>query len=266
MALPTPKGAISAQQATFRLPGRSKPVLVNVSFALQPGESLGIVGPSASGKSTLLRLLVGAWPCSAGMVRLDGADIYSWPRQELGRYIGYLPQDVELFSGTVRDNIARLTAGTPEDIVKAAQAAHAHEMILALPKGYDTEIGQGGHNLSGGQRQRLGLARALYGEPRLVVLDEPNANLDAVGEEALLAALANLKKQGVTVIVVAHRPVLLAGMDKMLVLNDGAVDSFGPREEIMKRFARPPAPRPAQGNVVMMSAPHSGGETPAQGA
>jgi PrtD family type I secretion system ABC transporter len=266
MALPAPKGALTVQQASFRTPGRSKPILANISFALQPGESLGIIGPSASGKSTLLRLLVGAWPCSAGLVRLDGADIYSWPRQELGRYIGYLPQDVELFSGTVRDNIARLSDGTPDEIVNAAQAAHAHEMILALPKGYDTEIGQGGHNLSGGQRQRIGLARALYGQPRLVVLDEPNANLDALGEEALMAALANLRKQGVTIIVVAHRPALLSGMDKLAVLGEGTLEGFGPREEVMKRYARGPGARPAQGNVVQMPGPLAGAEAPAQGS
>jgi PrtD family type I secretion system ABC transporter len=263
MELPAPRGALAVQHAGLRLPGAAKPILHNVSFALEPGEALGIIGPSASGKSTLLRLLVGAWPCSSGIVRLDGADIYTWPRQELGRYVGFLPQDVELFSGTVRDNIARLSDGAPEDIVRAAKAANAHEMILSLPKGYETEVGQGGHNLSGGQRQRIGLARALYGNSRFIALDEPNANLDSAGEEALFASLAELKKQGVTVVVVAHRPSLLAGMDKVLVLSEGTVQAFGPREEVMKRYMRPQPARSAQANVVKLSASFVG-DAPAQ--
>ncbi len=168
-------------------------MLSNISLELLPGEALGIVGPSASGKSTLVRLLVGAWPCTGGVVRLDGANIYAWPRAELSQYIGYLPQDVELFEGTVRENIARMSEGDPEAVVRAAQRARAHEMILGLPQGYDTEIGSSGHRLSGGQSQRIGFARALYGEPRLVVLDEPNSNLDAAGEESLLNALAALQ-------------------------------------------------------------------------
>jgi ABC-type protease/lipase transport system fused ATPase/permease subunit len=182
--------------------------------------------------------MVGAWPCAAGVVRLDGADLYSWPRQEISRYIGYLPQDVELFGGTVRENIARLTEGEPADIVAAAKLANAHDMILGLPKGYDTDIGDRAQRLSGGQRPRVGLARALYGEPRLVVLDEPNSNLDGPGEEALSATIAELKKRGVTVVIVAHRPSILASMDKILVLNEGAVEAFGPRAEVFARFAQ----------------------------
>jgi ABC-type protease/lipase transport system fused ATPase/permease subunit len=172
-------------------------------------------------------------------VRLDGADIHAWPRQELGRFIGYLPQDVELFSGSVRENIARMTEGEPEAIVRAARRAHAHEMILALPQGYDTQIGENGHDLSGGQAQRIGIARALYGEPRLVVLDEPNANLDGMGEAALLTTVRELKQQGVTLVVVAHRPGILLTMDKMLVMRaNGTIEAFGPRAEIMQRYTR----------------------------
>jgi len=260
MALPAPAGKLSAIRVGYISPLTRKPVLNNVSFELQPGESLGIVGPSASGKSTLVRLLVGAWPCVAGNVRLDGADIYAWPRAELSRYVGYLPQDVELFSGTIRENIARMSDGDPAAVVTAAKRAGAHEMILGLPKGYDTEIGQRGHRLSGGQAQRIGIARALYGEPKLVVLDEPNSNLDTAGEEALLFTLAMLKRDGVTAVIVAHRPSILASIDKLMVLRpDGSVDAFGPRAEVMAQFTRraqPQQPPPQQqqqqapGNVV----------------
>ncbi|HEX4534878.1 MAG TPA: type I secretion system permease/ATPase, partial [Rhizomicrobium sp.] len=261
MPLPAPTGRLEVQRVGYMPPGARKPILNSVSFDLQPGDSVGVIGPSASGKSTLTRLLVGAWPCTAGSVRLDGADIYAWPRQELSHYIGYLPQDVELFTGTVRDNIARLTEGSPEAIVRAARLANAHEMILALPNGYDTEIGENGQKLSGGQRQRIGIARALYGDPKLIALDEPNSNLDATGEEALAATLVELKKLGVTVIVVAHRPSILGSVDKMLVMRDGLVEAFGPRDEVMRKFTRgapqraqggaPPAP---QTNVVSLSA------------
>jgi PrtD family type I secretion system ABC transporter len=249
MALPAPSGHLQVQRVSYVVPVGRRPVLSNVSFELKAGESLGIIGPSAAGKSTLMRLLIGAWPCAAGAVRLDGGDIYAWPRQELSRYIGYLPQDVELFSGSVRENIARLTQGDPEDIVRAAKLAHAHEMILALPNGYDTDIGEQGHRLSGGQRQRIGLARSLYGDPRLVALDEPNSNLDAAGEEALMQTLLALKQQGVTVAVVAHRPMILDNMDKMLALRDGMVEAFGPRAEIMQRYAARGPQRTAHAEV-----------------
>lgn len=240
MKLPAPTGRIQVASAFYVAPNARRNILSNVSFELQPGESLGIIGPSASGKSTLLRLLVGAWPCAAGSVRLDGADIYAWPRAELSRYIGYLPQDVELFAGTVRENIARMGDADPEQVVRAAQRAGAHEMILELPKGYDTDIGDYGHSLSGGQSQRIGIARALYGEPKLVVLDEPNSNLDNAGEQALLETLTALKNDGVTVIMVAHRPSIIQNVDKMLALrSNGSVDAFGPRAEVMQRFIKP---------------------------
>jgi PrtD family type I secretion system ABC transporter len=237
MSLPAPAGLLQAVRVTYAPPGATKAVLSNISFALMPGETLGVIGPSASGKSTLARLLIGAWPCNAGAVRLDGADIYSWPRAELSRHIGYLPQDIELFAGTVRENIARLTQGDPAAVVAAAKLAGAHEMILALPDGYDTQIGEQGARLSGGQRQRIGLARALYGEPKLVVLDEPNSSLDTQGEDALAATLAELKQRRVTVVVVAHRPSITAHADKMLALRDGMVEAFGGHHDMMQRYA-----------------------------
>jgi PrtD family type I secretion system ABC transporter len=257
MALPAPLGRIQVERAGFGIPGASRPIIGNVNFDLLPGEYLGIIGPSASGKSTLVRLLVGAWPCLSGHVRLDGADIFAWPRAELSRYIGYLPQDVELFGGSVRENIARLTEGDPESVVAAAKLAGAHEMILALPNGYDTDIGESGHKLSGGQRQRIGIARALFGDPRFVVLDEPNSNLDTGGEEALVGTLVELKRRNVTVIIVAHRPNILGIIDKMLALRDGTVESYGPRAEVMQRYLARNVRAP-QPNVVPLSpaAPH----------
>jgi PrtD family type I secretion system ABC transporter len=241
--LPAPAGRLGVERVSFALRGAETPILRGVSFELAAGESLGIIGPSASGKSTLARLVVGVWKPTMGAVRLDGADVAAWPRERLGPYIGYLPQDVELFAGTVSDNIARLGEPDADRVIAAAQAAHVHDMILRLPKGYDTEIGEGGQALSPGQRQRIGLARALYGEPRLVVLDEPNANLDTDGDEALLRTLRRLKEKGVTALIVAHRPSLLGGVDKLLMLRDGSVELFGPRAEIMARVTRaaPPA-------------------------
>ncbi len=258
MPLPPPEGRLRASGVQYVVPATRRIVVANVGFELAPGESLGLIGPSASGKSTLARLLVGAWPCTSGSVRLDGADIFAWPRALLNPYIGYLPQDVELFGGTVRDNIARMTEGDPDAVVRAARLANAHDMILALPKGYETEIGDAGHFLSGGQRQRIGIARALYGEPRLVVLDEPNANLDSAGEQALVATLAELKRLRVTVIVVAHRPAVLVNMDKILVMSPaGGMAAFGPTAEIMSQVSQgphpeptAPAPRPFQGMVM----------------
>lgn len=243
-ALPKPSGQISAERLVFAAPGAEKAIIKGVSFDLKAGESMGLIGPSASGKSTLVRLMLGIWPPHSGIVRLDGGDIASWPRSRLGRYIGYLPQDVELFSGTVAENIARLGEPEPQAIIAAAQRANAHEMILRLPQGYDTQIGEGGAALSGGQRQRIGLARALYGKPRIVVLDEPNANLDGEGEAALAQAMAGVRQAGITLIVVSHRPSLLAGVDKLLVLREGSVEMFGPRTEVLSRLTRGAVPPP----------------------
>ena len=255
-ALPALSGKIAAERLVFAVPGAEKAIIKGITFELNAGESLGLIGPSASGKSTLARLLLGVWQPHSGTVRLDGADIASWPRQRLGPYIGYLPQDVELFAGTVAENIARLEQPEAESVIGAAQRANAHEMILRLPQGYDTQIGEGGAALSGGQRQRIGLARALYGTPRLVLLDEPNANLDGEGEAALLKAMAALKQSGATLIVVTHRPSLLADMDKLLVLRDGTLELFGPRTEVLTRLTRgtvpPPPQAPAAGSPATM--------------
>ena len=237
--LPVPTGAIEAERVTFAFPGAERPALRGVSFGVQAGESLGIVGPSASGKSTLLRVVLGVWKPASGAMRLDGADAAAWPRERLGAHVGYLPQDVELFAGTVAENVARLGEPDPGAVVRAAQRAHVHDMILRLPKGYDTEVGEGGQALSAGQRQLVALARALYGDPRLVVLDEPNASLDHQGDAALLATLDELKKNQVTVLIVAHRPSLLRGVDKLLFLREGAVEMFGPRAAVMARVTRP---------------------------
>ena len=233
LRLPEPAGRLELESLTFgAVPG--KPALIKgVRLTLEAGESLGLVGPSASGKTTLVRLILGIRKPQAGTVRLDSADIALWDRDALGQYVGYLPQDVALFAGTVAENIARLGAVDSARIVQAARLAHAHEMILRLPEGYDTEIGDAGTILSGGQRQRIALARALYGNPRLVVLDEPNANLDAEGEAALKAALQELKARGVTLIVVGHRPALMAQLDKLAVLKAGALEAFGPSAAIL---------------------------------
>ena len=230
--LPAPKGAVSVERVVFGLRGQDRPVIKGISFEISAGETLAIVGPSAAGKSTLTRLLVGLWKPTSGAVRLDGADISSWPRERLGPHIGYLPQDVELFAGTVSDNIARLGEIDSPAVIQAAMRANAHEMILRLPQGYDTPVGEGGAFLSAGQRQRVALARALYGNPRLVVLDEPNSNLDIEGDNALTEALLTLKSDGVTVVIVTHRTSFLALGDKVLLLREGAVEKFGTPVEI----------------------------------
>jgi PrtD family type I secretion system ABC transporter len=240
--LPAPLGALTADRVMFGFRGQDAPVIKQVSFAIEPGEMLAIVGPTAAGKSTLARLLIGLWKPVAGTVRLDGSDLALWPRDRLGPHLGYMPQTVELFAGTVAENIARLAQVDSAEVVAAAQRANAHELILRLPQGYDTPIGDGGAHLSGGQRQRIALARALYGRPRLVVLDEPNSNLDNDGEAALVTALRALKAEGVTIVAITHRTALLAAADKILVLRDGAVEKFGPINEIMRavRAGEPP--------------------------
>jgi ATP-binding cassette subfamily C protein/ATP-binding cassette subfamily C protein EexD len=228
----------------YGLPGQSTAIIKGVSFTLQAGESLAIIGPSAAGKTTLIRMLIGTLAPTTGHVRLDGADVFTWQREDFGRYVGYLPQDVELFDGTVFSNIARMAEAAPEAVFAAATLAGCHEMILRLPQGYETEIGEGGQHLSGGQRQLVGLSRALFGAPKLVVLDEPNSNLDGDAEAALQRALETLKTRGTTVILVSHRPALVQGVDKVLLLKDGAAEMFGPRAEILKRLAPPARPVP----------------------
>ena len=230
--LPPPKGALSVERVVFGFRGQDRPVIRGVSFELQIGELLVIVGPSAAGKSTLTRLLVGLWKPMSGVVRLDGADVSSWPREQLGPHIGYLPQDVELFAGRVSENIARLGEMDARAVIEAATRANAHDMILRLPQGYDTPVGEGGAFLSAGQRQRVALARALYGGPRFVVLDEPNSNLDVDGENALIEALRRLKEDKVSVVLVTHRSKLFGLADKVLVLREGAVERFGTPAEV----------------------------------
>ncbi|WP_242631099.1 type I secretion system permease/ATPase [Variovorax paradoxus] len=238
MSLPRPVGELRVEGVSLRLPGTEKLALTGVSLNLAAGEALAIIGASAAGKSTLARLLTGIWQPTIGTVRLDGADLSSWPRSELGPWIGYVPQDVELFDGTVADNIGRLSKSDPKAVIAAAKRANAHDMILQLPKGYDTPIGEAGARLSPGQRQRIALARAMYGDVRLVVLDEPNASLDAEGEIALAHALSSLRAEGVTSIVVTHRPSLVAHVDKILILEAGHVKQFGPAGEVMKAMQK----------------------------
>ena len=237
MQLPATMGQVSFEQVSAAPPGQRLPTLHQVSFNLNAGEVLGVLGASGSGKSTLARVLVGVWPTLAGTVRLDGADIHQWNRDQLGPHIGYLPQDIELFSGSIAENIARFREADPRQVVAAAQQAGVHEMILRLAQGYDTVLGDEGSGLSGGQKQRVALARALYGNPRLVVLDEPNSNLDAVGDAALTRAIAHLKAQGCTVVLVTHRSASLAQADKLLVLNEGRCQVFGPSAEVLKALS-----------------------------
>ncbi len=235
LELPAPKGRLVAEYVTARVPGATsgKPVLSNVFFDVPPGRMLAVIGPSASGKSSLAHLLVGAWPCLAGTVRLDGADVHTWDKRELGPWIGFLPQDVALFEGTIAQNIARFGKPDADKLEAAAMITGLHEHILAFPQGYDTRIGKEGVMLSGGMRQRVGLARAIYGSPRLVVLDEPNANLDEAGEAALINTLQELRSVGATVVVITHRKNLLAMADLALLLVNGESRAFGPRNEVL---------------------------------
>jgi len=241
MALPAPTGNLRVSDLRVVPPGASEPVLNGVSLALARGEVLAVVGPSASGKSSLARALVGVWPASGGSVRLDGADIADWSREALGPHIGYLPQDIELFDGTVAENISRFGALDSPRVIEAARLAGIHEMVLGLARGYDTPVGHAGLVLSGGQRQRIALARALYGRPALIVLDEPDAHLDGTGESALVRAIASLKAGGSTVVLITHRPGVLGVVDQILLLRNGSVQLHGPRDEALAALAKRPA-------------------------
>ena len=246
-SLPRPAGRLSAENLVFTPPGAPKPTLFGVNFVLEPGETLGIIGPSGAGKSTLSRLLMGIWKPLQGAVRLDGADVFTWDRADFGRHVGYLPQDTELFAGSVRSNIARFREDvTDEEVVRAAQMANVHDLILRLPKGYETDIGESGVVLSAGQRQRVGLARTLLGDPAFLVLDEPNASLDSDGENALMAALDAAKARGATVVIVSHKASIFRAADKMLVLRDGRMEAFGPRDQVLSRIMKPAEVRPIE--------------------
>ena len=242
MPLPAPKGNLTVESVLATAPGSNVPILKGVSFTLNQGEVLAIIGPSAAGKSTLARLLVGVWPAATGKVRLDGADVFSWNKLELGPHIGYLPQDVELFEGTIAENIARFGEIDHEKVIEAAQLTGVHDMILHFPQGYDTPIGVSGGFLSGGQRQRIALARAVYGNPSLIVLDEPNANLDDVGEAALLRAVEALRQAGSTVVLITHRTNIISSVNKILLLREGQVAAFGPRDDVLKALAQAARP------------------------
>ncbi|MFM9879722.1 MAG: type I secretion system permease/ATPase [Burkholderiaceae bacterium] len=233
LQLPVPKGAIAVEDVHAIPPGGKNPVLMGLSFTIHPADVVVVVGPSGCGKSTLARLLVGVWPTARGLVRLDGADVFTWDKDHLGPYVGYLPQDIALFEGTVAENIGRFGDLDSEAVVRAATLAGMHEMVLRLPQGYDTPVGADGGGLSGGQRQRIALARALYGTPKLLVLDEPNSNLDQAGEAALLNAVRAMKAQGTTVVMIAHGPNLLQVAEKMLVLRDGQMVVYGPRDKVL---------------------------------
>ncbi len=233
MSLPAPEGHVLVENLIVSAPGSKTPILKNISFVVPAGSVVGVIGPSASGKSTLARALLGVWAPQHGVVRLDGADINNWDKRELGPYVGYLPQDIELFEGSISENIARFREVEPDKVIQAAKAAGVHEMILQLPEGYDTVIGSDGVNLSGGQRQRVGLARAIYGSPRLIILDEPNSNLDEVGERALAMAIQQLKASGATVFIITHRTSILAQLDRLLVMSNGAIGLYGPRDKVM---------------------------------
>jgi PrtD family type I secretion system ABC transporter len=256
--LPRPARSLDVEQVTVTAPGGTTPIVAGVTFALKSGQALGIIGPSGAGKTSLVRTLLGIWPAARGSIRLDGAALEQWPPERLGRHVGFVSQTVELFDGTVAENIARMSVAPPADaVLRAARAAGAHEMILRLPGGYDTRVGEGGEVLSGGQRQRIALARALYGDPFLVALDEPNSNLDHEGELALHQAVLELKQRGTVVVLIAHRPSVLAVCDNILLLANGTQQAFGPRDEIMRKVMQRQAAPAANLKVVGDSA--SGG-------
>ena len=244
MALPDPRGELAVEQLSASAPGTRRATLSNLSFTLPAGQVLGVIGPSGCGKSTLARLLIGVWQPLAGKVRLDGAQLSQWDKQQLGPHLGYLPQDIQLFAGTIAQNIARFAQVDADKVLAAAQMAGVHSLILQMPEGYDTRLGDGGAGLSGGQKQRIGLARALYGLPALIVLDEPNANLDEAGEQALLQAIAQLKQLKRTLILITHKPNVLTLTDQLLILREGQLQAFGPTAKVLAA-PKPAAPKPA---------------------
>ena len=243
LALPAPTEVLAVDQIHVTAPGSQKPILNDVSFKLWSGQGLGIIGPSGSGKSSLARALVGVWPQLRGRIKIDNAWLEQWSSEALGRHIGYLPQDVELFDGSIAINIARFDPkATPAAVLEAARAAGAHDLVLSFADGYGTKVGEGGMTLSAGQRQRIGLARAFYGNPFLVVLDEPTSNLDSEGEEAFTEAILSVRRRGGIVVVIAHRPKALDGVDHVLVIAEGRVQSFGRKEDVLTKVLQRPVP------------------------
>jgi ATP-binding cassette subfamily C protein len=250
LRLPRPQGRLTVDKLLYLPPGTKEPILNGVSFELQPGQSLAIVGPSGSGKSTLARILVGCLFPTAGKVRLDATELRNWDRRQFGEFTGYLPQEVELFPGSIKDNVCRMRGDlADEQIYRAATLAGVHDMICHLPAGYETVLERNGAPLSGGQKQRIALARTFFGEPSMVVLDEPNSNLDAAGEQALTEALQRAKRIGMTIVVITQRPALLNIVDKVLILRSGRTEAFGPPREVLRRLLQPgptpPVPQPA---------------------
>ena len=247
MALPAPRGELAVEQLSASAPGTRRATLANLSFTLPAGQVLGVIGPSGCGKSTLARLLIGVWQPLAGKVRLDGAELSQWDKHQLGPHLGYLPQDIQLFAGTIAQNIARFAEVDADKVLAAAQLAGVHQLILQLPEGYETRLGEGGAGLSGGQKQRIGLARALYGLPAVIVLDEPNSNLDEAGEQALLQAIAQLKQHKRTLILITHKPNVLTLTDQLLILREGQLQAFGPTAKVLGApvAAKPAAPKPS---------------------
>ena len=262
MALPAPKGILSVEAVVAAAPGSTLAILKGVSFAVLPGECVMVIGPSASGKTTLARLVMGLWPASNGKVRLDGADVYTWNKEELGPYLGYLPQTVELFDGTIAENVARFGAVDLDEVERVIREVGLVDMVKALPDGLNTRVGEDGAVLSGGQRQRVALARAIYSKPKLIILDEPNSSLDEAGELALLQTLANLKAQGASVLVITHRTSILPQADKLLMLRDGQVAMFGPRDEVLQALQK--AQSDAQQPMARPGTPQAGSPSKSQ--
>ncbi|WP_448190941.1 type I secretion system permease/ATPase [Azospirillum sp. sgz301742] len=255
MALPRPSGRLTADRLVYIPPGSDRPIIRGISFTVEPGETIGIVGPSGAGKSTLIRLILGVLEPTSGGVYLDGNSTFLWEREDFGRHIGFLPQSVSLIDGTIAENITRLRDGDPRDLITAARRAGVHPMIAGLPFGYETTVTESGHTLSGGQRQLVGLARALYGGPRLLVLDEPNSNLDQAGERALVEAISAAKRDGTSILIVAHRPSIMATADKLLVLKDGVIDVFGEAGPITARLTGQSGAVPAEASLRKLSRP-----------